>query len=457
MSRIIFLILGALLPIVGLAAGGEPLHFEKSTTIEYVATALFAIAVLHTFSVKYFNELAHKYRKGSVQERMFHFLGEVEAVFGMWAAVLIIFIVIASEMNNALAYMDQINYTEAAFVFVIMTMAATRPVIYLSGKIIGGIAGLLPFQERISFYMTTLIVGPILGSFITEPAAITVTALLLKEQFYDNTPRMSSKFMYATLGLLFVNISIGGTLTHFAAPPVLMVVGPWEWDMQFMLTNFGWKAAISVVLGTIATTFFFRKELKEGTLHVTRDSSEILKPSIFLIILHVVFMALTVAFHSHMSFFIPLFLFFIGLCTVTVDYQDSLKIKESLLVAFFLGGLVTLGNLQGWWIQPTLTALEPIVLFLGSTGLTAVTDNAAITFLGTQAFQGPDGFEAEKYMLVAGAVTGGGLTVIANAPNPAGFGILKDSFGQDGISPIGLLVGALPFTALASVFFLLFA
>ena len=61
----------------------------------------------------------------------------------------------------------------------------------------------------------------------------------------------------------------------------------------------------------------------------------------------------------------------------------------------------------------------------------------------------------KKYYLVAGAVAGGGLTVIANAPNPAGFGILKGSFGDDGINPIGLLAAAIPPTLVALIAFAL--
>jgi Na+/H+ antiporter NhaD/arsenite permease-like protein len=91
-------------------------------------------------------------------------------------------------------------------------------------------------------------------------------------------------------------------------------------------------------------------------------------------------------------------------------------------------------------------------LFYGATGLTALTDNAALTYLGSLV----EGISAElKYALVAGAVTGGGLTVIANAPNPAGVGILQTAkaFGSEGISPLFLLLGALPPTGVAIVFF----
>jgi predicted cation transporter len=148
-----------------------------------------------------------------------------------------------------------------------------------------------------------------------------------------------------------------------------------------------------------------------------------------------------------MVFFLGLFLFFLGFTTVTQEYQDQIKLKESLLVGFFLGGLVTLGGVQAWWLQPILTTMPDLPLFFGSTGLTAITDNAALTYLGSLV----DLSDSAKYSLVAGAVAGGGLTVIANAPNPAGFGILKSRFGEDGISPLGLLLGAIGPTIIAMI------
>jgi Na+/H+ antiporter NhaD/arsenite permease-like protein len=86
---------------------------------------------------------------------------------------------------------------------------------------------------------------------------------------------------------------------------------------------------------------------------------------------------------------------------------------------------------------------------LGAIGLTAFNDNAAVTYLAAQV---PDLTDSLKYAVVAGAVVGGGLTVIANAPNPAGQSLLRRYF-PDGIAPLGLLLGALPATI---VFFLCF-
>src|SRR4029077_11862064 len=102
--------------------------------------------------------------------------------------------------------------------------------------------------------------GPLLGSFITEPGAMTIAALLLGRQFFDRHP--GTRLKYATLGLLFVNVSIGGTLTHFAAPPVLMVARPWGWTTSFMVAHFGWRALIAIVVSTAVYFAAFGGELR---------------------------------------------------------------------------------------------------------------------------------------------------------------------------------------------------
>lgn len=281
---------------------------------------------------------------------------------------------------------------------------------------------------------------------------MTLSALLLLEGVFKQ--KISTRFRYAALGLLFVNVSIGGTLTHFAAPPVVMVARVWNWDTAHMLSTYGWRAIPSVVIGTLLTAFVFRKELAAIPVQTRAKgaaASESERPSpIWLTVSHAAFIVLVIMNSHYSAVVVPTFLLFLGWWTVTKEHQDELKLRESLLVGFFLGGLVTLGNLQDWWLQPLLAQLGPRALFAGATALTAVTDNAALTYLGTLV---PELSEVARYALVAGAVTGGGLTVIANAPNPVGFGMLQDTFGEDGISPLNLLLGALPYTILAAIFF----
>jgi len=387
---------------------------------------------------------------------------------------------------------------------------------------------------------------------------MTISALLLSRKFYVLEP--SRNFRYATIGLLFVNISVGGTLTHFAAPPVLMVAEPWGWGTFHMLSNFGWKAAAGIILSNIVYWFVFRREfsalrkefhirsLKEeilstylsrepiereietiiaeikdkhnfeenlenlvddfcsevqGRLEVQfcsriahsnvehdaaieafrqrfdevhlfrmqRDLPHLLPESqrapfvdpnwdnredpvpAWVTLVHAGFMAWTIFSAHYPVLFIPGMLFFLGFANVTKDYQNSIDLKAPLLVGFFLSGLVTHGGVQGWWLEPVLGSLSETPLLLMSALLTSFNDNAAITYLSTLV---PGFTEELKYAVVAGAVAGGGLTVIANAPNPAGQMILKQHF-LHGVSPITLVAAAALPTVIMLTMFLVFA
>lgn len=420
------------------------------SSIEILGTVLFGVAVFHTFLVKRFQHISHTFPEGSVGENFFHLLGEVEVVFGFWAGMFLLGMWIITQNHQApIDYINGTHFTEPAFVFVIMAIAATKPIIFSAQKAIDIFSKILPFSRPVSFYLIALILGPLLGSFITEPAAITVTALILRDTYFKNA--VSTKFKYATIALLFVNVSIGGTLTPYAAPPVLMVAGKWGWDMHFMMGHFGWKSAIAIVVSTVLTVLALRKEFL--TLKFKSKEDVEIRMPIWVMLVHFVVLASVVLTAHYVAVFMGLFLMFLGIVEVTNEYQDSLKLREALLVGFFLGGLVLFGAQQKWWLDVVLASLNESSLFLGATALTAITDNAALTYLGSQV---PNLADAMKQALVSGAVAGGGLTLIANAPNPAGYSILKDSFGEDGFSPMGLLVAAIPPTliAMASLWFL---
>jgi Na+/H+ antiporter NhaD/arsenite permease-like protein len=415
--------------------------------VEILSSVLFAIAVLHTFSVKRFAHWAHRYPPGSIQEKVLHFLAETEVVFGLWAGALFAGVAaMRGSIDDAVSYIDGLNFTEPKFVLVVMVVAATRPVVKLAESLILFVARLIPLGESLSFYLAALVFGPLLGSFITEPAAMTLLALVLKRRYFDRG--ISTKLAYVTLGLLFVNVSIGGTLTNFAAPPVLMVAGKWKWDTAHMMATFGWKAAAACAVSTTVAMLLFRREIAA----VVFEKDESTAVPRWLTAVHVMFLASIVFFAHHPDVFFGIFVLFLGVVTATKEYQDELALREGLLVGFFLAGLVTLGSMQAYWLKPLIGSLDGTALFFGATGLTALTDNAALTYLGSLV----EGISDElKYALVAGAVTGGGLTVIANAPNPAGIGILQSAkvFKDEGISPMGLFLGALMPTAVAVVFF----
>ena len=408
------------------------------TLIEYAAAALFALALVHSFSTRYFEHLAHTRPRHA---GLWHLLGEVEVVFGLWAMLLMLAMLALAGRLQALGYLESRNFTEPMFVLAVMVIAASRPVVEFAGATVRRLARALPLPDGMAMYFGVLAFVPLLGSFITEPAAMTLAALMLRDTLFAKPT--SSALRYATVGVLFVNISIGGTLTPFAAPPVLMVAGTWGWDMAFMLTHFGWKAALAVTVNAAAAMWWFRREL--APMAAAAHGPRLSVPPV-LVAVHLFFLAAVVVCAHHPVVFLGLLLFFLGVVTAYPRHQSPLVLREALLVAFFLAGLVVLGGLQRWWLQPLLMGMSADGVFFGAAALTAITDNAALTYLGAQV---PGLSEEFKIALVAGAVAGGGLTVIANAPNPAGVAILKGSFEEGSIRPLGLLLAALPPTLVA--------
>jgi hypothetical protein len=414
------------------------------SNIEIIATTLFAIAILHTFMVSAFEKLSHKYPRHA---GLFHLLGEVEVVFGFWALILVLLISAIKNTHEAVYFVNDQNYVEAMFVFAVMVVAASKPILTLANTCINfiskAISRVTPLSPNIVIFFISLSLVPLLGSFITEPAAMTIAALILRDRFYK--VGLPLKLQYAIIGVLFVNVSIGGTLTNFAAPPVLMVAQAWEWTTPFMFTTFGDKAALAVLINALLITIIFHKQLPKEFIDPPQE-----RMPIAVILVHLLFLAAVVVFAHYPAVFLWLFLFFLGFTTAYSRYQNPLILREALLVAFFLAGLVVLGSLQKWWLQPVLSSMTPVIAFYGTVGLTALTDNAAITYLGSLV----DGTSLEfRIALVAGAVTGGGLTVIANAPNPAGLSILRDHFSNRMVSPTYLLLAAIIPTIVAILAF----
>ncbi len=409
------------------------------TVLQLAAVIIFALAVVHIFATKAFEHLAHLQPSHA---GLWHLLGEVEVVFGFWALVLLLFMAAYTTPADAMAYLQERRFTEPAFMFVIMVIAASRPVLDVAGSLLVLLSRLIPLQGATAYYLTVLTIGPVLGSFITEPAAMTLSALLLRERYFSQ--QAPSAFKYATLGVLFVNISIGGTLTPYAAPPVLMVAERWDWDFGFMMQHFGWKAALACVVNAVGAAILFRSHLAQ--LPAIASVLARIETPWPIVLVHLSLLAAIVAANHHPPVFIGLFLLFLGFAEAYKRYQNRLILREGLMVAFFLAGLVVLGGMQDWWLQHLLSGMSATLLFYGAVVLTAFTDNAALTYLGSLV----DGMsDSAKYSLVAGAVAGGGLTVIANAPNPAGFAILKGTFDERAISPLRLAIAATPPTLVA--------
>jgi Na+/H+ antiporter NhaD/arsenite permease-like protein len=227
-----------------------------------------------------------------------------------------------------------------------------------------------------------------------------------------------------------------------------MVAAKWGWDFNFMISHFGYKAALAVVLNGLVLATLFRRELLRLPPPASRVQSDAVPLPVILV--HLLFLAGVVVFAHYPPVFMGLFMAFLGFTHAYQKHQSPLMLREALLVAFFLGGLVVLGGMQAWWLQPALMAMSETQVFFGALGLTAITDNAALTYLASLVEGLSPSFQ---YAVVAGAVAGGGLTVIANAPNPAGLALLRKHFPDQAVQPGLLLLAALPPTIVAVLAF----
>ncbi len=416
--------------------------------MEKLGTLFFVLAILHGFLAPLIDKWEKRRGSGPLTRRLLYFVSEIEVPFGLWAALLGVTLCFYSTPQISLAWIEETDFTEAIFVFVVLLSASTAPVLNLTDRAIKAIASIIPASREYALFFAAFIVGPLVGSLITEPAAMTVTASFLLGHFFSRPSPKS--YRYALLALLLINVSIGGALTHFSAPPILMVANRWGWDTPTVFSLFGIHSLMAVFANTTIVFLFFKKQIKSHT-ETTLVRHARVKAPIWVALIHVAWLVFVVALAHHPKVLLCALPFFLGFCFITKDFQEGLKYKESLLVAFFLGGLVMLGRLQTWWLQPLLESLQSASLFLGAIGLTAFLDNAALTFLGSQV---PNLSDATKYFLVSGALIGGGLTLIANAPNPIAASLLHEPFEKEGgINPLWLLALSLPLTILTAAIF----
>ena len=451
----------------GLATAGEQLrHRILVQPFNLASLTIFILAITHTLFAPHFISYAEKRKEGNILlnkeivedfgVEILKFLGEVEVIFGIWVIPLIITMIYYYDWATAISYLNSLQYIEALFVVVIMSIASTQPILKATEKCLHSIAKLGGGTVK-AWWLTILTLGPLAGSLITEPGAMTLSALMLGTQFFRFQP--SLKLAYATIGLLFVNISVGGVFTSFAAPPILMISESWKWNSLFMIKNFGWKAVIGILLSNILYFFVFKRDflnLEINKAKIQEQEFNSLKQErdipLWITLVNMAFLAWVVIHNHYPVIFIGAFLLFLGFQTATQVYQSKIELRMPILVGFFLAGLIVHGNLQGWWISPILEHVSDNILMGISVTLTAFTDNAQITFLASLI---PTFTDAMKYAVVAGAVTGGGLTVIANAPNPLGRAILNDFFPR-GVSTAGLFLAAIVPTITMGLMFWIF-
>ena len=277
---------------------------------------------------------------------------------------------------------------------------------------------------------------------ILTPGTLTDSALL--DDTRDNL-LLALCFGEGLVGLARINLASGELILSEIAPGLLLVAHGWAWDNAYMFHTFGVKALVAVIVNAAIVTMMFKKQLPIAATSQSKNDVPAL-----IIAIHLFFLIGIVIFAHHPVVFMGLLLFFLGYTQAYAKYQSPLLLKQALMVSFFLAGLVVLGGLQEWWLEPIVKGMNAQWLFYGSVALTSIADNAAIAYLGSLV-QGTT--EAFKYALVSGVLAGGGLTVIANAPNPAGAALLKEHFPNEAISALSLLIAALVPTLVAILAF----
>lgn len=443
---------------------------NASEPFRVLSLIIFVLAILHTFFANHFTSIsekvaadhAEKYKRGEVDHpvsfraEILHFFGEIEIIFGLYVIPLIIVGISLYNWDTMVGYINTRDFVEPLFVVVIMSLTASKPIVRFAEDGLRMIAKVLGGTPT-AWWLSILTLGPLLGSIITEAAAMTLCALLLAKRFYAYEPR--PKLAYATLGLLFVNISVGGILTNFSAPPVLIVRRAWEYSSSYMFTTFGLKVITGIIIANALFYLLLRKDLAElkKVKHLADYEDEEKEKEkkgtpLWVTFVHLFFL-FWVIYNSHYpAVFIGAFLLYLGFHQATIPHQYPVSLKRPLLVGLFLAGLIIHGGLQGWWIIPLLGDLTYGPMMFLSMVLTAFNDNAAVAYLATLI---PNISDTIKYAVVSGVVVGGGLTVIANAPNPAGLVILKKYFAGK-VSPLYLFFGAVIPTAIYFTLFYFF-
>ncbi|NGX60669.1 MAG: hypothetical protein K940chlam9_00136 [Chlamydiae bacterium] len=397
------------------------------------SSIIFGLAIFHTLLTPQLRKLSDRLdRRKKTQPdwwKHYHFyseiaylLSEVEVVFGIWLIPLFIFFTIFEGWEAASSYLKDRNYSHALYIMVVLVVVGSRPIISFAERICEWVARIGKDSPG-AWWVTILTVGPLLGAILKEPGAMALSSILLSHKFYPYP--VSSKFKYATLGLLFANVSVGGMLTTFSSRSLFIVADAWGWDWKFMLTRFGWKVVLGMGISTGFYYFLFRKEFKHAFPSTLPAHQKEEPPPFWITLVHLIFLTLIVVTGENAPLFMGIFILFLGFWRATTFFQGALHLQSAILIGFFFASLILHGELQGWWITPLLQRLSHFAALEVSYLLSAFVDNAVVSYL-TLEVPGLD--EMKKYLLVAGAMSAGALTVIANAPNPIGHAILRRSF-----------------------------
>jgi len=424
------------------------------TPFRIFTLAIFLCAVIHTLCANQFTKLSKRVaarharkvkdpkRDVSFLAEVLFFFGEVEIIFGLWVIPLVIAVTAFYGWGDMITYLNSRIYVEPFFIIVVMSLSATRPIVKLAEKGVHALARVFG-DTTASWWMTALTLGPIFGSIITEVSAMTIVALLMKKKLFTHSP--TKRLAYGTLGLMFVNFSVGGVLTNFAAPPALTLERCWNWSLWDFFSRFGARVILGIFLVNALYFFFLRRDFRKLKKIKPKEKeareADIHKGPVpmWITLVHLFFLGWTIAMAHYPPIFLGTYLLFLGFHQATRQHQYLLNLRRPLLVGLFLAGLVIHGGFQGWWIEPLIGDLGYGAMMLAGAVLTAFNENTTVAYLACLLDEITPKLQ---YALTAGLVAGGGLTIIAHAPNPVGQALLRKYF-KGGVSAWNLFLAAL--------------
>lgn len=419
-----------------------------STTLQIGATSLFVLSIIHMFLAPWFTRLyrffQHKkivfperWKKYLWLSEFFRLIGRIELVFILWSIPLFFLFIYTEGYRITMAYFNTRNYTFALFIMIMWILLGSKPISYLAEHTFAKIAS-IGRQSPKSWWLTVMFVAPLSTSFLKETGAIIIATTLLAKYFYDLSP--SSKFAYATMGLLFSNISVGGLLTASSSRSLSMVYPVLRWSHSEVIINFGWKALLAICISTLTYYYIFRKEFKNFPNKVAYIVKSNRKIPVWMICSHILFLYTLIHFRSIpilMGGVLILFLFFHRL---TIFYQRKIDLLKIGFLGLFFLGMSFLGGLQEWWILSLIKKMSDFGYMLTSYMLSIFLDNVLVNLMMHDV---PMVTDCYLYLIISGCVAAGGLTLISNTPNIVGYSALRPFFQTPSFSFWKLFVSSL--------------
>ncbi|WP_213357473.1 putative Na+/H+ antiporter [Chlamydiifrater phoenicopteri] len=430
---------------------------QYSELLRTGALWIFSLSLVHMFLTPYFYKVCENYahkkmvypeqrEKYGVLSELFKILSRVELVFILWSAPLFFWFLITEGTRLSIAYFSSRNYIFPFFVVVIVLFIESRPIVYLGERLLSKIAN-FGKKSPAAWWWTILLVSPFITPLIKETGTMVLACVLLVAKFFPFSP--SKKFSYATAGLLFSNVSIGGMLFPITSRAVFLINSKLRWSAVFVLKYFSWKAFLAILVSTTIYYLIFRKEFQAFPSTIpSRKTSEAVPW--WVVVVHILFLVAVIFVRHIPVILVGVVLTFLGFRALTIMYQSPISFTKVGMVGLFFSGLILFGDLQEWWVLALMEKVSyeghMIISFIMSMFL----DNALVNYL---IFKLPSANDCYHYLAISGAMSAGGLTLMANVPNIIGYLLLRPSFKVRSVSLVWLFVAALPPAVISALIF----